>query len=422
MIIGIVADDLTGAADAVAPFARIGWQGGVGYEIKHSYPRFRMETGDAVAYDTETRDLPADQPQIIYDAVRRAARRLTELGPAFIYKKVDSTLRGHLNLELRAMRQELPGRLAVVCPAYPANGRTVQSGVLHIHGIPWIDTEFAPIYQVSDATVSAAFGTARDPHTIELPGLALNDSLEAELARLRADGCQTVFCDARQDRDLAILAAVIARAPETYLPVGSAGLLAALAALAEPEAVQPRMPTPVFADGHVLVIVGSLHRASRRQAAVLTESFGVAPVILHTGEPLRQHVENAVHLLISRFRLGQQVGLLLTPNTSDAEETQSDWSWLVGSVVRRLCERCLREDLPLNGMVITGGKTAIDVCQALNGFGLRIQGETQPGVVTAMLHGEADPITGISFDGLPLITKAGGFGDAETLARCVGLV
>ena len=421
MIIGIVADDLTGAADSVAPFARIGWSGGVGYEIKHSYPRFRMEAGDVVAYDTETRDMPADQPQAVYDAVRRAARRLAELRPETIYKKVDSTLRGHLGLELQAMRQELPGRLAVVCPAYPANGRTVRSGVLHIHGVPWTNTEFAPVYQLSDQTVIAAFGAARDPQAVELPGLALNADLEAEFRRLLAAGYHTIYCDARHDHDLSILAGVIARQPDLYLPVGSAGLLAALAALADPI---PELLSPVaqaFKGGRVLVIVGSLHRASRRQAALLSERHGITPVFLDDSGPLKQHVGRVVDALAARYREGQRIGLLLTPDAAGAELAQNDWSWRAGSVARRLCERCLRDGLPLDGMVMTGGKTAIDICQALNGIGLRIQGETQPGVVTGMLHGEADPITGLSFDGLPLITKAGGFGDEATLARCVGL-
>jgi uncharacterized protein YgbK (DUF1537 family) len=419
MVIGIVADDLTGAADSVAPFARIGWQGGVGYEIKHSYPRFRLETGDVVAYDTETRDLPADQPQAIYDAVRRSARRLAELRPAVLYKKIDSTLRGHLQLELAAMRQELPGRLAVVCPSYPATGRTVQSGVLHIHGIPWTSTEFAPVYQLADATVMAAFGAARDPYAAELSGLTLRTNLEAELARLRAAGCHTVFCDAILPHDLETLARAIARQPEVYLPVGSGGWLAAMAALADPVRTSVLPVASRFQTGRILVIVGSLHRASRRQAGTLCTHQDIDPVLLDDIEMSKEHIARAVDALTLQYRAGRRVGLLLTPEGSLAD-ADSDWSWRAGSIARRVCERGLREGWPLDGLMVTGGKTAIDVCQALNGIGLRIQGETQPGVVIATLHGEPDPVNGLSFDGLPLITKAGGFGDETTLARCLG--
>ena len=42
------------------------------------------------------------------------------------------------------MRAEFPDRMTLICPAFPAQGRTVQSGVLHIHNVPWTQTEFAP--------------------------------------------------------------------------------------------------------------------------------------------------------------------------------------------------------------------------------------------------------------------------------------
>src|SRR5579859_1824006 len=96
LLIGIVADDLTGAADAVAPFARRGLQAGVGWELSHGVPRFRMGEGEALACDTETRDFtlrPEGRSQgHITVSVRRATRRVVELGARVIYKKIDSTL------------------------------------------------------------------------------------------------------------------------------------------------------------------------------------------------------------------------------------------------------------------------------------------------------------------------------------------
>src|SRR5262249_2107889 len=111
MIIGIVADDLTGAADSVAPFARRGLQASVCFSIGHK-PGFCLAEGDALAFTTNTRDAPAQPQGYITTVVRRAARRLKACAPILYYKKIDSTLRGHLRLELDAMRRELPDRLA----------------------------------------------------------------------------------------------------------------------------------------------------------------------------------------------------------------------------------------------------------------------------------------------------------------------
>ncbi|MGH7267274.1 MAG: nucleotide-binding domain containing protein, partial [Candidatus Rokuibacteriota bacterium] len=61
-------------------------------------------------------------------------------------------------------------------------------------------------------------------------------------------------------------------------------------------------------------------------------------------------------------------------------------------------------------LLLTGGETAASVCRALGATGLALRGELEPGLAVAAL---ADG----PFAGLVVVTKAGGFGDAETLAR-----
>jgi uncharacterized protein YgbK (DUF1537 family) len=61
-------------------------------------------------------------------------------------------------------------------------------------------------------------------------------------------------------------------------------------------------------------------------------------------------------------------------------------------------------------LLLTGGETAIAVLKALGAGGLRLAGEIEPGVALGALVGGP-------FAGLGLVTKAGGFGDAETLVR-----
>jgi uncharacterized protein YgbK (DUF1537 family) len=423
VLIGIVADDLTGAADAVAPFAQRGFQAGVGWELSHGVPRFRMGDAEALACDTETRDLRRQPESWITVPVRRATRRVAELGARVIYKKIDSTLRGHLRLELEAMRYELPDRLALVCPAFPANGRTVQNGVLCIDGMPWTSTDFAPPYHVDQPTVRAAFSMIHDPTAADLSGSVIrggSDAVEADLDRLRAAGVQTVFCDAADDAHLNVLAQVILRRADTYLPVGSAGWVAALAA----QTALPASPPPrraVWQSGRLLVIVGSLHRASRRQLEALNARIGMPPILFEPGrEEAKVVVLAAGDAIVARFRAGQRAVVVATP---DAAVTDLDsYGWMLGSIARTTCVRALREGLPIEGLVLTGGRTAIQVCSQINdAIGLRVESETQPGVVTARLRTEPDPVTGLSFDGLPIITKAGGFGDESTLLRCIGL-
>ena len=61
-------------------------------------------------------------------------------------------------------------------------------------------------------------------------------------------------------------------------------------------------------------------------------------------------------------------------------------------------------------LLLTGGETAIAVLRALGAGGLRLAGEIEPGVALGALVGGP-------FDGLALVTKAGGFGDPDLLVR-----
>ena len=61
-------------------------------------------------------------------------------------------------------------------------------------------------------------------------------------------------------------------------------------------------------------------------------------------------------------------------------------------------------------ILLTGGETAIAVLRALGASGLRLAGEIEPGLALGTLAGGP-------FDGLVVMTKAGGFGDADALGR-----
>jgi uncharacterized protein YgbK (DUF1537 family) len=59
---------------------------------------------------------------------------------------------------------------------------------------------------------------------------------------------------------------------------------------------------------------------------------------------------------------------------------------------------------------LTGGETAYSVCRALGSAAIALAGELEPGVpVGVLLDGP--------YGGLTVVTKAGGFGDPETLQR-----
>jgi uncharacterized protein YgbK (DUF1537 family) len=442
MQIGIVADDLTGAADAIAPFAQCGLNADIAYVVRGKL-RCDPAESDARAWDTETRELPPERSFAISRLTRTATRRLKAFDPWLYYKKIDSTLRGHLRLELDAMRRELPFRLSVVCPAFPANGRTVENGILTVYGTPLL----AP----GRRTVREAFQATQDDPVGELPLAFIRQGVESvhqTFLHMADQGLETVFCDAVLQTDLEILAQAILRHPSRYLPVGSAGLASALAA----QPSSPRPPPPkaweegpgigahvatgeaerrevaaggnasegigapsIFTTGRILVAVGSRNPVSRKQTAYLAARAGIRPIVLESERNFRYEViTGAVAQLQAQWNSGQRIGLLLTPETAAGQNVAL---YLMSSALYLYKNACSH---PIDGLIVTGGETAVQFLTGFDAIGMRIAGQLQPGIV----HGSLVSANGSDkrwCDGLPMITKAGGFGTEETLARCVGL-
>ena len=136
----ILADDLTGAADAAIAFARRGAPTCVTWG-----ERCASDAGATVlAYDCDSRRLgaqPAAQRQ------RSAAIRLrSEHGRhAALFKKIDSTLRGQPAAEIAALCDavRVPGKsvFGICAPANPSMGRTLRDGRVFVHGEPLENTE-----------------------------------------------------------------------------------------------------------------------------------------------------------------------------------------------------------------------------------------------------------------------------------------
>jgi uncharacterized protein YgbK (DUF1537 family) len=183
--------------------------------------------------DTETRHLSAQQAS---EQTERAAAFGQRREAKLIYKKTDSTLRGNIAAELRALRMLHPNRRIIYAPAYPDLGRTVKDGRLYVQGKPLHETEFAAdrLNPVHDCRVKSVIGDA--------DVLILDGDCNADIS--------------------AAAALVLAEAP--CICAGPSALAEALAAKLGSESFNlpelPRLP-------RCLVVNGSLHPASIGQIA-----------------------------------------------------------------------------------------------------------------------------------------------------------
>ena len=150
MLLTIVADDLTGACDTGALFTGLGR---VGVFVAPTGPVGDWET---VALDTETRSASTEAARTrVQHALGQAAPRLRR---GRLFKKIDSTLRGHVGAELDALMNAGSVESALVCPAFPEQGRRVGGGVLTVDNRPVHETAIGrdPGYPRATSTVSRA--------------------------------------------------------------------------------------------------------------------------------------------------------------------------------------------------------------------------------------------------------------------------
>ena len=133
-MIGVIADDLTGAAELGA----LGLRHGLRAEIIRS----GMPGGEAdlVCVDTDSRSA---NPMEAGTRAAAAAKMLWGAGAKWIYKKVDSVLRGNVTSEVEAVLRQSNFNRALLVPANPSLGRIIRDGEYFVKGKPIHRTEFA---------------------------------------------------------------------------------------------------------------------------------------------------------------------------------------------------------------------------------------------------------------------------------------
>lgn len=240
-MIGIVADDLTGACDTAVQFRRAGFETcvhvghGAVHVAKNEAPA-PSHLPDVVAFNTESRHLPSDSAR---ERVRAAAAALRAWGAWCVYKKIDSALRGPIAAELHEMLRAYPERTAVIAAAYPAQGRTTVDGRQLVHGVPVAESEFgadllAPVRESHWRTLLTASGcfTKSDIVTVgleRLRGGSLEPSRRGNLTGAWPHARCVVF-DAETGSDLERIAGWLIDRLDRVLLVGTAGLAGSLAA------------------------------------------------------------------------------------------------------------------------------------------------------------------------------------------------
>lgn len=312
----LLADDLTGALDAAAPFAASRGAIAVCWLAEDDEGADADWPGGDAAISTSSRD------RSVPEAARRVRRLAPGLGagrPAF--KKIDSLLRGNTAAEIVAAHRAGGFTTTLVAPAFPAQGRFVREGRLHVAG-----------------------GGPQD-----------GTDLAALLAAAGAERSITV-CDTGTDDDLNRLVATHDRDPGV-LWAGSSGLARAFAGTVAAAAV-PRA-------ARVLMVTGSAHAVTRREVAMIAAAAPESVIGDDGGRPVGEIAAAVARRLDSE-----------RPALVDAAVDAARMHALFAALARLACP-----DL----VVVVGGDTLLRLLGALGCGRLSVRGEVAAGLPLSAL-------------------------------------
>ncbi len=377
----ILADDFTGACDAAGAFAAAR-----GTLVVHGAPGqwpADVHVVEVLGVDLDLRErLDADAEALTGATAQHLCAAYPERR---VFLKIDSTVRGPIAGLVAGALAGSGRHVAVIAPAFPEQGRLLRNGRLVLDGWP-------------GASLTDALGMERTA-LLGADFARSADQVEVAVEHARNRGARHVVVDADQPECLQSVAQAWRRHTRDWLLVGSAGLSRQVANSAEQPATTPHLHFPrhapgsgAAAGGPVLVVAGSPAAATQAQ---LDQLRGRGRMVL-IGPDMPPPAAPSSN---------DQLLVLCTTPAAERDAGQS------AQAVAATTAAWAKEFTP-SALVIAGGTTARLVCEGLGAHGVRLEGEFEPGIPFGHLVGGA-------WDGVPVVTKAGGFGTPDTLLDVV---
>jgi len=420
----LIADDLTGGADAGAQFAKWGLNTILIFlkdDAKIDLPQYTHQ--EVLVINTDSRELsPGKASSLISNLFKNYNKNFFPI----IYKKIDSTLRGNIGYEIDAILKGMNGALCFMAPSYPEQNRTLVGGILIVGEKPLALTEVArnTPSPVQESHVYKILQNQSHNHVgwIDLTHVAsTSERLQKAVEKEQQKGNRIIILDAVSRRDLQNVADVGFLMERRPLFVGSAGLAEEVAKKLSPSKRKRFQIVKPFK--HILIISGTassvthqqLRRIEKRNIPVFQLNHSL---ILRAGTETENEKKEFSEKIANS--LSQGITLLKTPSemlhSKDSNELPIHLriTRALATVVL-LALKASKVEPPDLAVILTGGETAQQVINGLGTEGIEIEGELLEGIVKGHLIGG-------NWDGLSVITKAGAFGKEDALERIVEML
>lgn len=435
-LIGAVADDLTGATTTGVLLARSKARTAVFFNEEAALKGEGVDELDAILISSNSRPLPANEA---YAKVKSATDALKRMGVKYFSKRIDTTLRGGVGVEIDAMIDQVGDDcVAVVVPAMPQSRRILVGGYSVIDGVALINT---PVAQDVRTPVKENYiprllegQTRRQVELVTLDKvLQGEEAIRDALKEAREAGGEVIVVDGITIEDVEEIAKACIELKWNVIAVDPGPFTAKLAYyrnLIKEE--EPNIPPEADETGKtVLIAAGSATPVTKKQMEVLCQDprhvrISVDPIkLIEGGDTALDEVFRAVHIAEDLLKSDNQPRAILFETALhgellnlDEEDNKRHYAGGMsanrinaglGTIISQLLEICGRDKIA--GLYTTGGDTMVNVCYQLGVECIEVMDYVIAQTDIGRLVG--------SYDGLPIVGKGGLTGNDHTACDIV---
>ena len=226
-VAAVIADDLTGANDTALQFHMHG--AGTQILLNEDVECYNLKGTQTWAISTESRNIT---PLESYEKIKYTTQfMIDKFNPDYFFKKIDSTVRGNIAVEVLGMLEVLGWDASIVIPAFPLEGRVTVGGYHLLKGVPIERTEMArdpysPIFESHLPTLLKSQVGKDWEHLIASLDLSIvmkgaGPILQA-LNKLIAEDKKLIIVDAVSTTDIEQVLLAMNKSEYKILPAGTA--------------------------------------------------------------------------------------------------------------------------------------------------------------------------------------------------------
>ena len=418
----IIADDFTSAMDNGAGFSEKGLKTVVITDIHHIDKV--LNNVDVLVIDTESR---LNKKEDAFQKVMKVAKILNNYKIDYIYKTIDSTLRGNIGAEIEALMDATRRDLCFVAPAYPTNGRTTVGAMQFYHWVPLENTEFSqdPINPVSQSFIPdiISLQTRKKVGVINLR--VIMQGIKAILCKIKdliEEEVEIIVFDAISNENLLNIARTIPFINKPVIIVGSTGWAEHL-----PESLEIIKKRKKDNNKVVLIISGSLSEVTRKQIVSTGNNIDIVIIDINPEKIFSKNDEEEVtkitnqaienmnkgkHVIVRSGKNREFVNLTnQLANTMGLTNFQASEriAIFLGKVAFSICKDMKKK---MCGLVLTGGDIALKTIKAMGISETMVQEEVLPGIPSGCFINN-------EFKDIRVVVKAGAFGDEGAIVRII---